>query len=116
MPNVSSRFGAPLKTPELKDQASYLDLQEWNAQNHSFEGIAGYKPNGFTLLDERQAERVQGMRVTANFLSVLKVNPLLGRDFLVEEEKRGAKGVVIVSAEFWRIRLAGDAHAVGKER
>ena len=102
------------KDTRTKGPASYLDLQEWNAQNHSFEGIAGYKPNGFTLLDE-QAERVQGMRVTANFLSVLKVNPLLGRDFLVEEEKRGAKGVVIVSAEFWRIRLAGDAHAVGKE-
>ena len=55
--------------------------------------IAGYKPNGFTLLDE-QAERVQGMRVTANFLSLLKVKPLLGRDFQVEEEKRGAKDVV----------------------
>ena len=102
------------KDTRTKGPASYLDLQEWNTQNHSFEGIAGYKPNGFTLLDE-QAERVQGMRVTANFLSVLKVKPLLGRDFQVEEEKRGAKGVAIVSAEFWRIRLAGDASTIGKE-
>ena len=102
------------KDTRTKGPASYLDLQEWNTQNHSFEGIAGYKPNGFTLLDE-QAKRVQGMRVTANFLSVLKVKLLLGRDFQVEEEKRDAKGVAIVSAEFWRIRLAGDASAIGKE-
>jgi putative ABC transport system permease protein len=102
------------KDKRTKGPASYLDLQEWNTQSHSFEGIAGYKPNGFTLLDE-QAERVQGMRVTAKFLSVLNVKPALGRDFQVEEEKRGAKGAVIVSDEFWRIRLAGDASTIGKE-
>src|SRR5215218_2802752 len=102
------------KGTRSKGPASYLDLQEWNTQSHSFNGIAGYKPNGFTLLEE-QAERVQGMRVTANFLSVLNVTPTLGRDFQVEEEKRGAKGVAIVSAEFWRVRLAGEASAIGKE-
>jgi putative ABC transport system permease protein len=102
------------KDKRLKGPASYLDLQDWNSQTRSFAGIAGYKPNPFTLLDE-QAERIPGMRVTANFLSVLKVTPALGRDFRVEEEKRGAKGVVIVGDEFWRSRLAGDASAIGKE-
>src|SRR5215211_2291877 len=48
-----------------KGPASYLDLQEWRTQSSSFEAIAGYKPNGFTLFDQ-QAERVQGMRVTAS--------------------------------------------------
>lgn len=93
--------------------ASYFDLQEWRAQSHSFEAIAGYKRNPFTLLDE-QAEQVQGMRVTANFLSLLKVKPALGRDFHVDEEKRGAHDVVIVGNQFWRQRLGGDANAVGK--
>src|SRR5262245_46614352 len=59
---------------------SYLDLQDWRAANHSLEEIAGYKPNGFILLNDEQAERLQGMRVTANFLSLLKVNLLRGRD------------------------------------
>src|SRR5215213_5893876 len=72
------------KDKRVKGTASYLDLQEWNSQSHTFETIAGYKPNGFTLLDE-QAERIQGMRVTASFLSLLKVKPVLGRDFQVEE-------------------------------
>lgn len=97
-----------------KGPASYLDLQEWNKQSSSFEAIAGYKPNGFTLLGD-QAEQIQGMRVTANFLSVLKVNPMLGRDFQREEEKRGAKDVVIISNQFWQTRLGGDASAIGKD-
>jgi len=97
-----------------KGPASYLDLQDWRAQAKTFEAIAGYKPNGFTLLDE-QAERVQGMRVTANFLSLLKVKPLLGRDFQPDEEKRGARDVVIISHQFWQTRLGGNESAVGKE-
>ena len=68
------------KDKRVKSPASYLDLQEWRAQNHSFEAIAGYKPNPFTLIGE-QAERVQGMRVTASFLSLLKVKPLLVATF-----------------------------------
>lgn len=97
-----------------KGPTSYLDLQEWRAQSRSFEAIAGYKPNAFTLLGD-QAEQVQGMRVTANFLSLLKVNPVLGRDFQADEEKRGAKDVVIVSNQFWQQRLNGDASAVGRD-
>jgi len=102
------------KDKRTKGPVSYLDLQDWNSQTRSLEGIAAYKRNSFTLLDE-QAETIQGMRVTANFLSVLKSRPLLGRDFQVEEEKRGAKGVVIVSHQFWQIRLSGDHSAIGKE-
>ena len=97
-----------------KGPASYLDLQEWNAHSHSFEAIAGYKPNPFTVIDE-QAERVQGMRVTANFLSLLKVHPMLGRDFQPEEEKRGAGNVVIISNQFWQNRLGASESAVGRE-
>ncbi len=102
------------KDKRVKGPASYLDLQEWRAQNHTFEAIAGYKPNPFTLVGE-QAERVQGMRVTASFLSLLKVKPLLGRDFQPDEEKRGANNVVIISHQFWQNRLGGNQNAVGSQ-
>jgi len=113
----ADRVVALWRTPKDKRDkgtASYLDLQEWRAQSHSFDAIAGYKSNPFTVIDE-QAERVQGMRVTANFLSLLKVNPILGRDFQPDEEKRHARDVVIVSHQFWQTRLGGNASAVGKD-
>src|SRR6266498_3432649 len=102
------------KDKRVEGFVSYLDLQDWRAGNRSFEAIAGYKPNGFILLNEEQAERLQGLRVTANFLSLLKVKPLLGRDFQVEEEKRGAEGVVIISHQFWQNRLGGSDAALGR--
>jgi hypothetical protein len=76
---------------------SYLELQDWRARNQSFEAIVGYESYGFILLNEGQAERIQGMLVTANFLSFLKVKLLRGRDFQPEEERRGAEPRVIIS-------------------
>src|SRR5215510_8629674 len=102
------------KDKRSEGYVSYLDLQDWRAQSRNFEAIAGYKPNGFILLNDEQAERLQGMRVTANFLSLLKVQPLRGRDFRVEEEKRGAEGVVIISHQYWQNRLGGSEAALGR--
>ena len=96
-----------------KGPASYLDVQELRSQSHSFEAIANYKRNAFTLFDEH-AESVQGMRITSSFLPLLKVTPMLGRNFNVEEEKRGAKDVVIISHQFWQTRLGGDGSVIDK--
>src|SRR6266478_5369274 len=72
----SEHVAAIWRTPKDKrteGYVSYLDLQDWQARSQGFETIAGYKPNGFILLNEGQAERLQGMRVTANFLSLISV-------------------------------------------
>ncbi len=114
----AARVAAIWRTEKGKREegfVSYLDLQDWRAQNRSFEAIAAYKSQGFILLNEEQAERLQGMRVTANFLSLLKVNLLRGREFQVEEEKRGAAGVVIISHRFWQNRLGADESALGRQ-
>jgi putative ABC transport system permease protein len=112
------RVAAIWRTPKDKRTegfVSYLELQDWRAMNQGFEAIAGYKSNGFTLINEGQAERIQGMRVTANFLSLLKVNLFRGRDFQFEEERRGAQPVVILSYQYWQNRLGGDEGALGQE-
>jgi predicted permease len=103
------------KDKRTESYVSYMELQDWQAQNQSFEAIAGYKPSGFVLLNEGQAELIQGMRVTSNFLSLLKVNLFRGRDFQFEEEKTGAQGVVIISHQYWKNRLAGDEAALGQQ-
>jgi len=114
----AERVAAVWRTPKDKRTeayVSYLTLQDWRAQSRGFESLAGYKPNGFIMLDEEQAERVEGMRVTANFLELLKVRVARGRDFQPEEERRGAQPLVIISHGFWQNRMGGDAAAVGRQ-
>jgi putative ABC transport system permease protein len=102
------------KDKRSEGYVSYLELQDWRAQNQNFEAIGAYKPNGFIVQSDEQAERLDGMRVTANFLSLLKVTPQLGRDFRDEEEKRGAQPVVIISQRLWQSRLGGDESVLGQ--
>jgi predicted permease len=113
----AERVVAIWRTPKDKRNegyVSYLDLQDWRAQLQGFEAIAAYKPFGMILYNQDQAEVVPGMRVTANFLSLLRVGLLRGRDFQIEEEKRGATDVVIISHQFWQSRLGGEETAIGR--
>jgi putative ABC transport system permease protein len=119
-PRISDpdRIVALWKTPRgkrLEGFVSYLDLQDWRTRNQSFEEIAGYKQNRFNLLDNGEAERIQGMRVTANFFPLLRVNVFRGRNFQVEEEKPGSQPVAIISYEYWQSRFGGSEAAVGQQ-
>jgi len=67
-----------------------------------------------TLSGSAEPEVLKAARVSANFLSILGVKPLLGRSFLPEEDTPGGAPVVIISAGLWQRRLHGDPHAVGK--
>jgi hypothetical protein len=95
---------------------SYLNLLDWQARNQTFEQIAGYKPNGFVLLENGEAESVQGMRITANFLPLLKVNPIRGRNFQPDEEKRGSERVALLSYDFWQTRFGGNENILNQRQ
>src|SRR5204862_77377 len=86
----------------------YLDLQDWRSRNKTFDDIAGFKPNGFNLVTNEEAERIQGMRVTANFFPLVRVGLWRGRNFEPSEEQRGGQLVTIISYEFWQKRFDGD--------
>ena len=103
------------KEKRTEGYLSYLDLQDWRARNQSFEDIAGYKPTGLNLIQQGEAERIQGMRVTANFFPLLRVTPLRGRNFQVEEEKPGVQPVAIISYDFWQSRFASSENALNQQ-
>ena len=53
--------------------------------------------------------------MTANFFSVLGVNPAVGRTFLPEEDRQpGAHPVAVISYGLWQRRFGSDADIVGK--
>jgi putative ABC transport system permease protein len=62
-----------------------------------------------------QPERINGLRVSANFLSILREQPEVGRGFLPEEERLGGGDkVVVLSHGLWQRRFGADTNLVGK--
>ena len=91
-----------LRTREIMTgTVSYPNLEEWEDRNRTFTKIAGMHPEPFTLTGLGLPERVQGVRVTADFFQVLGVGPAQGRLFLPEDDEEGAVDVAVVSSGFW---------------
>src|SRR5690348_2173447 len=61
-----------------------------------------------------EPEVLSAARVSANFLHILGVDPLLGRSFLPGDDRAGGPAVAMISAELWRRRFGGDPAVVGK--
>jgi hypothetical protein len=56
---------------------------------------------------------VLGLRVTPNFFDVLGVHPVLGRRFTKEDDRSGAR-VVILRYPLWQRRYRADPSIGGK--
>jgi len=92
---------------------SVPDLRDWQAQNRSFEAIAGFRRESFTLTGEAAPERVTGRMVSHELLPVLGLRPALGRGFLDRDDGAGARPTVVLGNEFWRRHFGGDPSVVG---
>ena len=92
--------------------SSYPNFADWRDQNQSFDRMAAYRSRGVVLTGGAEAERVDGARVSADFFSALRVQPLLGRTFTAEEEKPGSPHTVVISYELWQRRTGGDARVL----
>jgi predicted permease len=94
---------------------SYPNFVDWRAQNTVFDAISAVRQNeSFNLTGAGEPERVQGRLVSAEFFSTLGIEPLLGRDFLAEEDRPGATPAAILSYGFWRRRFGNDPGIIGK--
>ena len=77
-----------------------------------FDGIAGENFFAFTLTGLGDPVQVFGGRLTANYFDILGVRPIMGRNFLPQEEE-GAD-VAVITKSFWQRRLGGDPHVIGR--
>jgi putative ABC transport system permease protein len=96
-----------------KREFSYPDYQDYQ-QNNVFEGLAAYTGGGVILSGDGEPESVGGPRVSANFFSVLGVEPILGRTFQAGEDSPGAAKVTVLTYGLWQRRFGGNPGIAGQ--
>ena len=77
-----------------------------------FDGFAAENFFAFTLTGLGDPVQIFGGRLTSNYFDVLGVRPILGRNFLPEEEE--SADVALVTKDFWQKRLGGDPNVIGR--
>ena len=93
---------------------SYPNFLDWQLRSRSFERMAAYRFDNFNLTGQPNPERLQGEMASATIFSVLGVNPVVGRTFTPNEDRRGGAPVVVLTSSFWKARFGGDPAVVGR--
>lgn len=93
---------------------SSVDLDEWRKGNTAFESMSFFRPTRYNLSDRGTTERVFGAQVTREMLGVLRLQPLLGRNFTQEEDQPGGAKVALLSYRLWQRMFQSDPSVVGR--
>ena len=93
---------------------SYPNFVDWRAQSHTFSEMAALDTVSFNLSGVTEPESLRGLAVSPNFLAMMGVHPLIGRDFAAAEENQGIAPVAILSDALWQRRFGGDAGVLGR--
>jgi len=83
-------------------------------QNKVFESLAGYCFRSSYVVGIEKSREVGSYEVSWNLLSMLGIQPMLGRSFLPEDEKSASAPVVVLSHAFWQNDLGGVPDIIGK--
>jgi putative ABC transport system permease protein len=117
-PNADNLVMVWENNPELQQvtdrvPTSAANLRDWKEQNHSFTDLAAFWTKVLYLTGANEPERVEGVRVTGNFFSLLGVNAALGRTFVPEDDRPDAR-MVVIGHGLWQRRFGGDPSVVGR--
>ncbi len=107
-PSSASFFG-------VNGQVTAMDYEEFLPEQKSFELLAAYLSGSTVNVSVNgRPQRYTGAYTTENFLRVLGVSPLLGRDFTAADNKTGAGKVAIIGYGVWQRDFGGAKDIVGK--
>jgi predicted permease len=93
---------------------SYPDYLDWKRMNRCFAALEGYDTGQLGLKTASGLELVTAGWVSAGFMRMLGVKPVLGRDFRDGEDNQNAADVVLLSYAAWQRRYGGSSGVLGE--
>jgi predicted permease len=106
-----------IRSPWPHGYYAYPSYVLYRDHSKSFEALAAhYSTTPLNMVIDGDSRMVNGAVVSANYFSMLGIQPRLGRFFLPEEDAVPDRNpVVVISYRMWQDRFNGDHSALGKE-
>lgn len=98
------------------DKAAFSapEFLDYRRLSRSFSNLASIRNYGATWTGDGEARRVATALVSPNYLAMLGLRPVLGRDFSEDEYEYGRHRVIVLTDAFWRARLGADPAVLGR--
>ncbi|MEY2483769.1 MAG: putative transport system permease protein [Verrucomicrobiota bacterium] len=91
------------------------DYEDLRAAQQSFALLTGYLSGStINVSYKNNPQRYTGAYVTEDFLRILGVAPIMGRDFTADDNKPGAEKVALLGYEIWQRDFGGNPNIVGE--
>jgi putative ABC transport system permease protein len=97
-----------------RNTVSPPNFLDWQEQNRAFNGMAAFVDQPANLTGAGRPEQIDVEQVSANFFSVLGIEPILGRGLVEGEDQPGKSNVTVLSYALWKSKFAGDPDIVGR--
>jgi predicted permease len=103
------------RTEKLGEQwgFSYPEFLDCQRESRSLGPIAAWTYSGATLSEPAPAEYVDGRQISSELFPVLGISLPKGRVFLPEEDRPGARPVIIISYGLWQRRFGANPATIG---
>src|SRR6184192_3774941 len=102
-----------IKHDSPRNVVNPLNFLDWHDHAQSFESMAAISGLMTNLSSQGRPIAVQGMQVTPEFFSTLRVPPLLGRTFVAEDGIPGHERAVILSFDLWQPQYGAEPKIIG---
>jgi len=93
---------------------AYPRFEDWRSENTVFEEIATARTWVISIKGGDHPESLFGVVTSSQLLQLLRVQPMLGRGFLPEEDQPGHDHVIILSYGLWQRRFGSDRDVIGR--
>jgi putative ABC transport system permease protein len=97
---------------------SYPNYLDWRAGQHSFTDLSLVRRDALNMAipgGQAAPERIAGARVSFNYLGILKMKPIIGRDFAEADDTAGSAPVVLIGETVWRTRFGSSPKVLGQQ-
>ena len=103
---------------DLEDGSHWIDGTQWEAlRDHApslVAAVSGAMFNGVNLQADGRAQYVHDARVSAHFLDVLGLHPMLGRNFTTDEDLPTGPQAAILGYDLWKNTFGADRALIGQ--
>jgi predicted permease len=93
---------------------SVPEINDFRASSRTLGGIAEYSNLTMTFVTESDASRINVGLVTGNYLTVMGLHPILGRNFGSGDDGPAAAPVMMLTYDYWTRRFGADPKVVGQ--
>jgi macrolide transport system ATP-binding/permease protein len=114
MGSIYTRITGPIST----DERHHLDGEQWELLRDNvpalISAVSSTRASGVNLQAGSRVQYLQAGRISAHYLDVLAVRPVIGRNFSADEDRPHGPNTAILSYGVWQKTFGADNNILGR--